>query len=45
MDDGDILCHPILVPFYLQEFDVANAKVGAERKPTQKEVITPQTWT
>ena len=24
MDDGDIMCHPILVPF-LQDFDVANA--------------------
>ena len=27
MDDGDIMCHPILVPSFLQEFDVANAKV------------------
>ena len=26
-DEGDILCHPILVPTYLQEFDVADAKV------------------
>ena len=25
MDDGDILCHPILVPPFLREFDVANA--------------------
>ena len=33
MDDGDILCHPVLVPSHLQEFDVANAKVGAERNP------------
>ena len=39
MDDGDILCHPILVPSYLQEFDVANAKVGAERNPQKTEVI------
>ena len=39
MDDGDILCHPILVPFDLQEFDVANAKVGAERNPQKTEVI------
>ena len=31
MDDGDIMCHPILVPSFLQDFDVANAKVGAER--------------
>ena len=38
-DDGDILCHPILVPSYLQELDVANAKVAAERKPQKTEVI------
>ena len=38
MDDGDILCHSILVPSFMQEFDVAHAKVGAERKP-QKTVI------
>ena len=39
MDDGDILCHPILVPSYLQTFDVANAKVGGERNPQKTEVI------
>ena len=39
MDDGDILRHPILVPTYLREFDVANAKVGAERNPHKTEVI------
>ena len=39
MDDGDIMCHPILVPSYLQEFDDANAKVGAERSPQKTEVI------
>ena len=39
MDDGDILCHPLLVPTYLLEFDVANAKVGAERNPQKTEVI------
>ena len=39
VDDGGILCHPILVPSYLQQFDVANAKVGAERKPLKTEVI------
>ena len=33
MDDGNIMCHPILVPSFLQEFDVSNAKVGAEREP------------
>ena len=39
MDEGDILCHPILVPSFLQEFDVANAKVGAERNTQKTEVI------
>ena len=39
MDDGDFMCHPILVPCYVQEFDVANAKVGAERNPQKTEVI------
>ena len=33
MDDGDIMCHPILVLPFLQDFDVANARVGAERNP------------
>ena len=37
MDDGDILCHQILVPTHLQEFDVFNAKVGAERNPQKTE--------
>ena len=40
MDDGDTLCHPILVPTYMLEFDVANAKVGAERNPLKTEVIS-----
>ena len=31
MDDGDTMCHPILVLPFLQEFDVANARVGAQR--------------
>ena len=39
MDDGDIMCHPILVPSFLKEFDVANARVGAERNPLKTEVI------
>ena len=39
MDDGDIMCHPILVPSYVREFDVANAKVGAERNLQKTEVI------
>ena len=38
-DDGDIMCHPMLVPSFLQEFDVANARVGAERNPLKTEVI------
>ena len=36
MDDGDITCHPILVPSFLQEFDVANGtkskRSGTSRK-------------
>ena len=36
MDDGDITCHPVLVLPFLQDFDVANARVGAERNPTEK---------
>ena len=39
MDDGDIMCHPILVPSFLQEFDVANARVRAERNPQNTEVL------
>ena len=31
MDDGDIMCHPVLVPSYL--------KVASERDPPKKEVI------
>ena len=39
MDDGDTTCHPVLVPSFLQDFDVANARVGAERKFQKTEVI------
>ena len=39
MDHGDMMCRPILVPRFLQEFDVANAKVGAERNFQKTEVI------
>ena len=39
MDEGDIMCHPILVLSSLQDFDVANARVGAERNPLKTEVI------
>ena len=39
MDDGDTMCHPILVPSFLRAFDVANSKVGAERNPQKTEVI------
>ena len=40
MDDGDIMCRPILVllPF-LEDFDAANARVGAERNPLRTGVI------
>ena len=33
MDDGDIMCHSVLVLLFLQGVDVANARVGAERNP------------
>ena len=39
MDDGDAMCHPVLVPSCLHEFDDADAKVGAERTPQKTEVI------
>ena len=39
MDDGDILCHPILVPAFRQDVDVANARVGAEWNPLKTVVI------
>ena len=39
VDDGDILCHPILVPSYLQEIDDAHDKIAAERNPQKAEVI------
>ena len=39
MDDGDTMCHPILVLPLLQDFDVANARVGAERDPLKTAVI------
>ena len=32
MDDGDIVCHPILVLPFLRDFDVANARVGNRLK-------------
>ena len=40
-DDGDILCHPILVPTYSLEFDVANAKVGGAQ-PTENRSHSPR---
>ena len=39
MDDGDTMCDPILVLLFLQDFDAANAGVGAERNPLETEVI------
>ena len=40
MDDGDTVCvtHILVLPF-LQDFDVVNARVGAERNPLKTEVI------
>ena len=38
-DDGDIVCHPMLVLSYLQTFDTANVKIGTERNPQKTEVI------
>ena len=37
--DGDIMFHPILVLPFLQDLDVANARVGAERNLLKTEVI------
>ena len=39
MDDGVFMCHPTLVLPFPQDFDVANDRVGAERKPLKTEVI------
>ena len=39
VDGGDTMCHPILVLPFLQDLDVANARVGAERNPLKTEVI------
>ena len=45
MGDGDILCHPVLVPSYLHVFD-ASAKVGVKRNPQKMEVThyVDDTW-
>ena len=37
---GDIMCHPILVPSFLQQFDVANARSGAGPPRKQKSSTT-----
>jgi hypothetical protein len=39
LDDGDILCHPLLVLPFLDAFDEANAKIGAERNILKTEVL------
>ena len=39
LDNGDNLCHPILVLPNLQASDTANAKIGAERNKRNTEVI------
>ena len=33
------MCHPILVLLFLHDFDVGNARVGAERNPLKTDVI------
>ena len=40
VDDGDIMCHPILVLLFLQDVDVANDRVGAERNPRKRKSFT-----
>ena len=35
MDDGDFMCHPVLVLPFLQDFDVANAKSRGGVEPTE----------
>ena len=39
LDDGDVLCHPRLVPEYLRHFDEANPQVGGDRNRVKTEVI------
>ena len=39
MDDGDIKCRPTQVLSFLQDVNVANARVGAEQNPLKTEVI------
>ena len=39
MDDDDIMRHPVLMLPFLQDFDVANGRVGAKRNPLKTEVI------
>ena len=39
LDDGDIICDPLLVMPYLECFDRANPKVGADRNRKKTEVI------
>ena len=41
----DILCHPVLVLLYLQAFDTANAKMGAETNKRQQSSTTSKIWT
>ena len=39
-DDGDILCHPVLVLHYLAVFDTAIAEIVAERNRQKTEVVS-----
>ena len=43
LDDGDILCHPLRVLPYLQAFDAANVKSGAERNKKTEVICYVQT--
>ena len=39
LDDGDILCHPVLASPYLQAFDMANVRTDAERNQQKADVV------
>jgi hypothetical protein len=39
LDDGDILCDPLLVYHFLASFDGSNGEVGGERNRLKTEVI------
>ena len=39
LDDGDILCHPVLVAPYLKAFDGVNVRVRSQRSRLEQDVI------